>query len=110
MTIATPEGLEQMIAAAQSYRRLVRAARRDLNPAGLGAGELIQSACECAGIPVDDAAVQRRAVERRIAKIEEHLGSIETLIDGVGGQAQFAARQVQEHETQRQHAARKLKL
>jgi hypothetical protein len=109
MTISTPEGLAQMLADAQAYKRLVRTARRELNPVLPGTGDLIRSAYEYAGRP-NVASARERATRVTIAKIEEELGIIEGLIDILRSQAMIAAEAVETADAQRAHAARALKI
>jgi hypothetical protein len=109
MTIGTPEGLAQLIADGLAYKRLVRTARRELNPVGTGTGNLIESAYEYAGL-YSIATAHRRVVERDIAKIEEHLGAVEDPIDRLRNQAALAAQAVQTADARRAHTASKLKI
>lgn len=109
MTINTPESLAQMLSDALAYKRLVRTARRELNPVYTGTSELIRSAYEYAGTR-ELGKARGRVVERDIAKIEEHLGAIEDLIDRLRNHAAVAAQAVQESDARRQHAGRTLKL
>jgi hypothetical protein len=110
MTISTPEGLAQMLADAQAYKRLVRTARRELNPVLTGTGDLIRSAYEYAGDRDNIGSARERATKGAIAKIEEYLGTIEGLIDILRSQAMIAAEAVEAADAKRARAARALRI